>query len=108
MAIDTEKLHAILTAAQNPAFKKLMDERTKKLEERAKVDAEVAELDAKIAATIPSDLLALLTPPQPAGPVKTRKRKMAEEPQSETSATPEPASADDKPQETAAPAPAEA
>lgn len=97
MAIDTEKLHAILTAAQNPAFKKLMDERTKKLEERAKIDAEVAELDAKIAATIPPDLLALLTPPQPAGPVKTRKRKMAAEEQPAEATTPAVEAVESKP-----------
>ena len=65
MAIDTNKLHAILTAAQNPAFKKLIDDRTKKLEERAKIDAEIAELDEKIAGTIPPELLALLAPYTP-------------------------------------------
>ena len=104
MAIDTEKLHAILTAAQNPTFKKLIDERTKKLEERAKIDAEVVELDAKIATTIPPELLALLTPPQPAEPVKTRKRRVtAEEPAAEKSAepqvsiAPESVTAEDKP-----------
>ena len=68
MAIDTDKLHAILTAAQNPAFKKLMDDRTKWLEERAKIDAEIADLDVEIAGTIPPDLLALLAPPKSAEP----------------------------------------
>lgn len=94
MAIDTNKLHAILTAAQNPAFKKLIDDRTKKLEERAKIDAEIAELDQKIAGTIPPELLVLLAPPKSAEPVKTRKRKASAEEQpmtekAETAETPE-------------------
>jgi hypothetical protein len=99
MAFDTEKLHAILAAAQNPAFKKLIDERTKKLEERAKIDAEIADLDGKIAGTIPPELLALLTPPQPAEPAKTRKRKVsAEEPQAEKMEAPTSLPAEVKPQ----------
>ena len=105
MAIDTNKLHAILTAAQNPAFKKLMDERTKKLEERAKIDGEIAEIDEKIATTIPPELLALLTPPQPAGAMKVRKRKAsAEEAPAEPVVAPDPVTAEAKPQETAEPA----
>ena len=76
MAIDTEKLHAILTAAQNPAFKKLIDERAKKLEEKAKLETEISGLDEKIAESIPAELLVLLTPPasaKSARSVKSRK-----------------------------------
>ena len=73
MAIDTEKLHAILTAAQNPAFKKLIDERSKKLEEKTKIEADIVTLDEKIADTIPPELLALLTPSASTKSPKTRK-----------------------------------
>lgn len=98
MAIDTNKLHALLTAAQNPAFKKLLDDRTKKLEERAKIDAEIAELDEKIAGTIPPELLAILAPAKSAEPVKARKRRGSTEEQpmtekTEASETPAAASA---------------
>ncbi len=95
MAIDTNKLHAILSAAQDPAFKKLMDDRTKKLEERAKIDAEIAELDDKIAGTIPRELLVLLTPPKSSDPAKTRKRRASaeEQPMTEKTETPEAAEA---------------
>lgn len=104
MAIDTEKLHAILTAAQNPAFKKLIDERTKKVEERTKIDAELAELDVKIAGTISPDLLALLTPAQSAEPIKTRKRRVSvdEQPAEKTEA-PVSVTAVEKPQAEAEP-----
>ncbi|MHA3771314.1 hypothetical protein ACXR0O_07220 [Verrucomicrobiota bacterium sgz303538] len=99
MAIDTEKLHALLTAAQNPAFKKLIDERTKKLEERAKIDAEIADLDAKITDTIPPELLVILAPAKSAEPAKMRKRRMAtEEPQVEKTPEPAPVAVEQKPQ----------
>ena len=71
MAIDTEKLQTILTAAQNPNFKKFLDERTRKLEERTKLDAEISALDEKISSAIPPELLALLAP----AAAKARKSK---------------------------------
>jgi hypothetical protein len=80
MAIDTEKLLTILTAAQNPAFKKLLEERTKKEEEKAKLDAELTALDEKIATSIPPELLTLLSSvTKPSDGPKTRKRKVKDE-----------------------------
>ncbi|MES2568515.1 MAG: hypothetical protein V4710_00495 [Verrucomicrobiota bacterium] len=80
MAIDTEKLLTILTAAQNPAFKKLLEERAKKQEEKARIDAELTALDEKIATSIPPDLLALLSPLTKSSEApKSRKRKSKEE-----------------------------
>jgi hypothetical protein len=70
---DTAKLTAILNAAQNPAFKKLLDDKAKALIALAEAKAHLAELEAKLFSTIPPALKGLLQPDEPA---KTRKPRM--------------------------------
>jgi hypothetical protein len=67
---DTAKLISILNAAQNPAFKKLLDDKTKAVSALAEAKAHLADLEAKLFSTIPPALKSLLQPDEPA---KTRK-----------------------------------
>jgi hypothetical protein len=69
---DTAKLTAILNAAQNPAFKKLLDDKAKALSALAEAKTHLADLEAKLFSTIPPALKGLLQPDEPA---KSRKPK---------------------------------
>jgi len=69
---DTAKQTAILNAAQNPAFKKLLDDKTKAVSALAEAKAHLADLEAKLFSTIPPALKGLLQPDEPAKPRKPR------------------------------------
>lgn len=69
---DTAKLTAILNAAQNPTFKKLLDDKAKALSALGEAKAHLADLEAKLFSTIPPALKGLL---QPDEPPKARKPK---------------------------------
>jgi hypothetical protein len=70
--IDTERLSAILAAAQSPSFKKLLEDQEKA--KKAVVDAErhLAEVEARLATSIPPELASLLSSSE-AGDKKSRK-----------------------------------
>ena len=69
---DTAKLTAILTAAQNPIFKKLLDDKVKAQSALTEAKAHLADLEAKLFSTIPPALKGLLQPDEPAKPRKPR------------------------------------
>lgn len=69
---DTAKLTAILNAAQNPAFKKLLEDKAKAQGALDEAKAHLADLEAKLFATIPPALKGLLQPDEPA---KARKQR---------------------------------
>ena len=70
-SLDTDKLTAILKAAQSPTFKKLLDEHGKAKKALAEAIVHLAEVETKFSASIPPALQALLQPAEP----KTRKPK---------------------------------
>jgi hypothetical protein len=69
---DTAKLTAILNAAQNPAFKKLLDDKAKAQSALAEAKTHLADLEARLFSTIPAALKGLLQPDEPAKPRKPR------------------------------------
>ena len=73
-SFDTDKLTAILNAAQNPAFKKLMDEKAKAEKALNEARERLAEVEEKLFEDIPSALKAMLQPPEAS---KTRKPRAA-------------------------------
>ena len=64
-SFDTDKLTAILNAAQNPAFKKLLDEKAKAEKALGEARAHLAEVEGKLFENIPPALKSLLQPPEP-------------------------------------------
>ena len=73
-SFDTDKLTAILNAAQNPAFKKLLDDKTKAEKALDGAKAHLADVEGKLFETIPSALKSMLQPPDAP---KTRKPSAA-------------------------------
>jgi len=58
--IDTERLSAIIAAAQSPSFKKLLEDQEKAKKAVADAEKHLAEIEAKLATSIPPELAALL------------------------------------------------
>ena len=71
-SIDTDKLTAILNAAQNPAFKKLLEDKGKAEKALDETRAHLADVEGKLFETIPPALKSMLQPPEAP---KTRKPK---------------------------------
>ena len=66
--IDTSRLAAILNAAQSPVLKKLLDDKARIQKSIEEAQAQLTEVESKLAATIPPELRALLSPPEPSKP----------------------------------------
>jgi hypothetical protein len=64
-AIDTDKLTAIINAAQSPTFKKLLDEHGKAKKALADTVAHLADVETKLNSSIPAALKGLLEPQEP-------------------------------------------
>ena len=62
---DTDKLTAILNAAQSPTFKKLLDDHAKAKKTLADAIAYLADVETKFNASIPPELKGLLSPQEP-------------------------------------------
>jgi hypothetical protein len=58
--IDTDRLSAILAAAQSPSFKKLLEDQEKAKKAVADAEKHLAEIEAKLATSIPPELAGLL------------------------------------------------
>ena len=58
--IDTERLSAIIAAAQSPSFKKLLEDQEKAKKAVADAEKHLAEVEARLATSIPPELAALL------------------------------------------------
>ena len=63
--LDTDKLTAILNAAQSPTFKKLLDDHGKAKKALAEAVVHLAEVETKLNASIPPALKGLLEPQEP-------------------------------------------
>ena len=63
--LDTDKLTAILNAAQSSTFKKLLDEHGKAKKALTDALAHLADVEAKFNASIPPELKSLLSPREP-------------------------------------------
>jgi hypothetical protein len=61
-AFDTDKLTAILNAAQSPTFKKLLEDHAKAKKVLAEATVNLAELETKLFSSIPPALKGLLEP----------------------------------------------
>lgn len=72
--IDTDKLSAILAAAQSPSFKKLLEDQDKARKAVAEAEKHLAEVEARLAGSIPPELAALLSSAD-SGDKKTRKTR---------------------------------
>lgn len=72
IALDTDKLSAILAAAQNPNFKKLLEDQEKAKKAVADAERHLAEVESKLSGSIPPELAALLASAD-ASDKKTRK-----------------------------------
>jgi hypothetical protein len=59
--IDTQRLSAILAAAQSPSFRKLLEDQEKAKKAVADAEKHLAEVEAKLASSIPPELAALLS-----------------------------------------------
>jgi hypothetical protein len=68
---DTDKLTAILDAAQSPTFKKLLDDHAKAKKALADATVHLADVEMKFNASIPPELRGLIAPQEP----KTRRQK---------------------------------
>jgi hypothetical protein len=64
--IDTERLSAIIAAAQSPSFKKLLEDQEKAKKAVADAEKHLAEVEAKLSSSIPPELAALLSEVMPA------------------------------------------
>ena len=63
-SFDTDKLTAILNAAQNPAFKKLLDDKAKAEKALGEARTHLAEVEGKLFESIPPALKSMLQPPE--------------------------------------------
>jgi len=61
IAIDTDRLSAIIAAAQSPSFKKLLEDQEKAKKAVADAEKHLAEIEAKLEGAIPPELAALLS-----------------------------------------------
>jgi len=73
--LDTDRLAAIINAAQSPAFKKLLDDKTKAQKSLEDAKAHLAEVESKLRETIPPALKSLLEPPVVVKPKKEKPSK---------------------------------
>jgi hypothetical protein len=64
-SFDSDKLTALLNAAQNPTFKKLLDEHGKAKKVLADARAHLEDVETKFNASIPAELKSLLAPQAP-------------------------------------------
>ena len=69
---DTDKLTSILNAAQNPAFKKLLEDKTKAEKALDEAKSHLAEVEGRLFQNIPPALKSMLQPPEES---KTRVRE---------------------------------
>jgi hypothetical protein len=60
IAIDTDRLSAIIAAAQSPSFKKLLEDQEKAKKAVADAEKSLAEIETRLANSIPPELAALL------------------------------------------------
>jgi hypothetical protein len=76
--IDTDRLSAILAAAQSPSFKKLLEDQEKAKKAVADAEKHLADVEARLTASIPPELASLLNSSD-AGDKKTRKARVKAE-----------------------------